>query len=195
MTELIAPIQIMTGHTSPETAYVVDDYPYGYVLRCKIRYWIETASKGAKKGQSRFMSQTTNPKVDGEAWNKPKGGTYDAMEFMYLDGEGHVQHFGISPTRISPEFHARLTLWGALDQMDAGQRKTYDALLAYMRKYAEPWERFETVVTSMVDHIKATGLDPELTENGVWLWGDNGRAYISAYDFPVYVTTARNRLS
>jgi hypothetical protein len=29
---------ILPDHTTPETAYVVDDYPYGFTLRCKIRY-------------------------------------------------------------------------------------------------------------------------------------------------------------
>ena len=28
---------VLTGHTSPETAYVVSDYPYGFRLRCQIR--------------------------------------------------------------------------------------------------------------------------------------------------------------
>jgi hypothetical protein len=33
--------QILTDHTSPETAYLVEDYPYGFRLRCQIRYWLE----------------------------------------------------------------------------------------------------------------------------------------------------------
>lgn len=38
-------MKVLSGHTSPETAYVVDDYPYGFRLRCKIRYWIETKKR------------------------------------------------------------------------------------------------------------------------------------------------------
>ena len=35
-------MQILPGiHISPETAYVIDDYPYGFRLRCRIRYWLE----------------------------------------------------------------------------------------------------------------------------------------------------------
>ena len=49
--------QILQGHTSPETAYVVDDYPYGYTLRCRIRYWLEVNERHGV----RFVSQTTNP--------------------------------------------------------------------------------------------------------------------------------------
>ena len=83
----------LKGHTSPETAYVVDDYPYGFRLRCKIRYWIET-----KPGfGQRMASQTTNPKKAGECWNKPKPSTYSPVRVLYLDDKGHVQGDGLSP--------------------------------------------------------------------------------------------------
>jgi hypothetical protein len=81
-------LQLLSGHTSPETAYLVEDYPYGFRLRCKIRYWLEYK---AKKG-FRFVSQTTNPKRPGEVWNKPKASTYAMFGgAMYLDDNGHVQ--------------------------------------------------------------------------------------------------------
>ena len=55
-------ITVLHGHTTRETAYLVNDYPYGFRLRCKIRYWLEY-----KKGHGhRPVSQTTNPKVAGE---------------------------------------------------------------------------------------------------------------------------------
>jgi hypothetical protein len=67
------------GHVSPETAFVVEDYPYGGGLRCKIRYWLEF-----KRGQGfRFMSQTTDPRKaengKPEVWNKPKASTYQSL--------------------------------------------------------------------------------------------------------------------
>lgn len=79
-------------HISPETAYVVDDYPYGFRLRCKIRYWLEF-----KKNKGfRFGSQTTNPKVAGEVWNKPKYSTYsEYAAAMYLNEENHVTWAGL----------------------------------------------------------------------------------------------------
>lgn len=74
----------LIGHTSEETAYIVNDYPYGFRLRCKIRYWLEYSPK---KGY-RFCSQTTNPKLSTEVWNKPKKSTYvDLSAVMYLDPE------------------------------------------------------------------------------------------------------------
>ena len=76
----------LSGHVSPETAYTVEDYPYGFRLRCTIRYWIET-----KKGYGqRLVSQTTNPKRPGEVWNKPKAGTYAPIMVMILDERDHV---------------------------------------------------------------------------------------------------------
>jgi hypothetical protein len=85
-------MQILKNHISPETAYVVDDYPYGFRLRCKIRYWLEY-----KDGKGfRFISQTTNPKR-GDIWNKPKASTYARFgACMYLDEQGHVTWSGLS---------------------------------------------------------------------------------------------------
>jgi hypothetical protein len=86
------PLQVLKGHTNIETAYVVNDYPYGYRLRCKIRYWLEYA-----KGRGfRLCSQTTNPKVAGEVWNTPKKSTYSMLGVMGLDEQGHVTWKGCS---------------------------------------------------------------------------------------------------
>ena len=69
----------LIGHTSAETAYVVDDYPYGFRLRTQIRYWIES-----KQGfGQRFVSQTLNPKNG--VWNKPKAGTYSEIVMLGID--------------------------------------------------------------------------------------------------------------
>lgn len=77
-------------HVSPETAYLVESYPYGFKLRCKIRYWLEVSkTKGV-----RFCSQTTNPKR-GNIWNKPKMSTYCKFSgAMFLDEKDHVQWSG-----------------------------------------------------------------------------------------------------
>lgn len=79
----------MKEYTSFETAHVTPDYPYGYTLRCERREWIETAKKGAKKGQQRFVTCTKNPKTN--RWNKPKGSTYSLFAVMKQDPEtGHI---------------------------------------------------------------------------------------------------------
>jgi hypothetical protein len=80
----------LVGHTSPETAYVVDDYPYGFKARTRIRYWIDA---GGKKGW-RMISQTEDPKT--KRWNKPKASTYAAFGgAMYLDSDNHVAWAGV----------------------------------------------------------------------------------------------------
>jgi hypothetical protein len=77
----------LTGHASPDTAYLVTDYPYGFKLRCQIRYWLERhPSRGF-----RFVSQTENPKT--LRWNAPRASTYARLAgAMYLNEEGHVRH-------------------------------------------------------------------------------------------------------
>lgn len=86
-------MKILAGHTTPETAYIVEDYPYGFRLRCKIRYWLEYVPK---KG-FRLWSQTTNPK-QGNGWtNKPKASTFQRFAgCMFLNEEGHVAWTGLT---------------------------------------------------------------------------------------------------
>ena len=85
-------MKILSNHTSPETAYLVEDYPYGFRLRCKIRYWLES---DPKRG-TRFMSQTSNPKK-GNIWNKPKASIYAQFGgCMILDENDHCTWTGIS---------------------------------------------------------------------------------------------------
>jgi len=83
-------METLTGHTGPETAYTVADYPYGFRLRTSKRYWVET-----KEGQGmRVVSQTLNPKTG--RWNKPKASTYSLIKVLFLDAAGHVQADGLT---------------------------------------------------------------------------------------------------
>jgi hypothetical protein len=86
--------KVLSGHYNKDTAFVVDDYPYGFRLRCKIRYWLEVNGKG-----TRFWSQTTNPKRtnDWDTANTPKASTYCVAGAMYLDEENHTHWDGFSP--------------------------------------------------------------------------------------------------
>lgn len=83
---------ILKGHISPDTAYVVNDYPYGFRLRCIMRYWLEySPGRGV-----RLVSQTSNPKR-GNIWNKPKASTYAKFGgCMYTTEEGHVCWQGLT---------------------------------------------------------------------------------------------------
>jgi hypothetical protein len=116
--------KILAGHDSPETAYVVDDYPYGFRLRCKIRYWLEYKPKHGY----RLMSQTTNPKR-GDVWNKPKGSTYVPIAAaMYLDENGHVQWSGLGYYHDAAECRAWLDTFG--DYLPGMVKKELDIWLA-----------------------------------------------------------------
>lgn len=75
-------------HTSPETAYIIEDYPFGFRLRCKMRVWIESDKK---KGM-RVVRQTTDPRKAGEFWNAPKKSTYSDIRVLYLDSDtDHIE--------------------------------------------------------------------------------------------------------
>jgi len=92
----------LPGRISPETAYYVNDYPYGFRLRCQIRYWLEF-----RPGFGfRFVSQTTNPKRPGTPWNKPHAGTYSLAAALYLDAVGHVHCAGLSEYSNGAELDA-----------------------------------------------------------------------------------------
>ncbi len=81
------------GHKSMETALVVHDYPWGFRLRTKIRYWVESSPRA--DGGQRFCSQTINPKTG--CWCAPKKSTYSCVVIIYLDENDHIQaeHLGI----------------------------------------------------------------------------------------------------
>lgn len=113
----------LIGNDSEETAYVVDDYPYGFRLRTTIRYWIETA----KNKDQRFVSQTKNPKTG--QWNKPKKGTYSSVIVMGIDDNNHVTidgyHMGTYEDKVN-EFIGKY-------QLTDIQKKSMDIARAYAR--------------------------------------------------------------
>lgn len=127
-------MKILSGHYSEETALVINDYPYGFRLRCKIRYWLEVNSKG-----TRFWSQTTNPKKPGEVWNKAKCSTYCLFGAMFQKEEeageenGHVGWTGLSMYDIKEKgkdwlatYHVGLT---------EGQVKELEAFIKLIEKH------------------------------------------------------------
>lgn len=113
----------LIGHESEDTAYVVDDYPYGFTARTSIRYWIETA----KNKDQRFVSQTKNPK-NGQ-WNKPKKGTYSSVIVMGLDENNHVNIDGYHMGTYEDEVDAFIGKY----QLNDIQKKTMDIARAYAR--------------------------------------------------------------
>ncbi|MDD2246351.1 MAG: hypothetical protein PHC39_04635 [Proteiniphilum sp.] len=116
-------VKQLTGNDSEESAYVVDDYPYGFRLRTTIRYWVETA----KNKDQRFCSQTKNPKTG--QWNKPKKGTYSSVIVMGLDENNHVTHTGYHMGTYEDEVDQFIAKY----QLSEVQKKSMDIARAYAR--------------------------------------------------------------
>jgi len=76
-------------HTSFESAYIVDSYPYGFREKTEARFWIESNKKG-----QRMIFQTLNPKT--KQYNKPKAGNYYLVGVLYVDENNHVHFNGLS---------------------------------------------------------------------------------------------------
>lgn len=117
----------LTGHTAPENAFVVADYPYGFRLRTKIRYWIETTKHGM-----RMCSQTMNPKVPGEKWNKPKCSTYAPLMVLAVDEQGHIHQDGIGGYADEAQLDAFLGKYPEAFQTER-DRKTIEGMRAWCR--------------------------------------------------------------
>lgn len=170
-------VTVLHGHVSPETAYLVNDYPYGRTLRCQMRYWLQTATKGQYRGQTRLMRQSTNPKR-GDALNPPKAwGQYSHFMVMYLDptqqnrqGEDYVRTMACG-FWLSPTFHARMTLTGALQQLTDEQRARYTTLLNISQGEANKrsWAEWDTLLGAVRQHVAEHRQPPQRTDNGIML--------------------------
>lgn len=71
-----------------ENSVEVDNYPWGFRLKTKRRYWIETTKNG-----DRFCYATLNPKTD--QWCKPKKSTYSAVVIL-VDDNGYITSYSLS---------------------------------------------------------------------------------------------------
>jgi hypothetical protein len=122
-------MNVLHGHDTPDTGHLTFCYPFGRTVKCVRREWIESADKGAKRGQQRFVTQTTHPTFNGQysarieadgqeaadswaraqvragavRWNKPNAGTYSILVVMVErpldDGTGRV---GVDHVALSP---------------------------------------------------------------------------------------------
>ena len=77
-------MKMLKEQPTEENPHIVNDYPYGYSLRCIMRYWIETTKRG-----QRSCRQSQNPKTG--KWNKPKKSTYSNIMLAGLDEKGHYK--------------------------------------------------------------------------------------------------------
>ena len=92
-------MNIIYNKDSADNAVVVDDYPRGYKLRTKRKYWIETT-----KRVDRLCYQTLNPKTD--KWCAVKKSTYAGIKVLYENEEGHIKTHSLDPAWASKEWLA-----------------------------------------------------------------------------------------
>ena len=71
-----------------ENSVEVDNYPWGFRLKTKRRYWVETTNHG-----DRFCYATLNPKTN--TWCKPKKSTYNAIVIL-VDDDGYITSYSLS---------------------------------------------------------------------------------------------------
>jgi len=83
---------VLHGHTSEDTACLVDDYPYGRRARTQARFWLE---HNRTRGY-RFVKQTLKPKSN--RWNRPKKSTYTrSLTVIFKEAKtGHIHAASVS---------------------------------------------------------------------------------------------------
>lgn len=147
---------ISSKHNSPETAYVIADYPFGMRLRCFKRIWVETGTKGAGKGLQRIGYQTTvkrfnieytdnglnleAPMAEPRAWNKPKFSTYGSIAILWIDpSTGYVETAILGQFPWTEHLDRFADRYG--DALDDEQKARFEHLDRLFRKVAERAER------------------------------------------------------
>lgn len=150
-------VTVLHGHTSQDTAYVQEDYPYGRELRCQRRVWLETNKRG-----TRFVTQTSNPQ-HGQDWrNKPKASVYSPWAVLVIEAghedehDGpHVTYYGAGPN-IGPAQVVRYTVCGFVDGLSVEERKTWDVLVKMGRRFDHrDWERWTTETIPLAAKMRA----------------------------------------
>lgn len=167
-------MQILKGHVSPETAYVVNDYPYGFRLRCTIRYWLDVN----KTHGVRLVTQTTNPKR-GHTWNQPKQSTYSRFGgCMYLtdDPPGHVAWSGLSEYSDLAETAAWIEKYGEGNVVPEKTRLWHEA----QKRYAEARARGKAMNEAAVEAALGASLNLAAHEAGIPLPQGDGIVAVDA---------------
>lgn len=112
----------LTGHTSYETAYKIENYPWGFRLRTTQFVWIETV----KKKGDRVVRQTIDPRTGKLC--AAKCSTFSPIKWLYIDEKGHVQSSGVNIYTDRAVITAAVEKMG-IDNLNAEQRTQYNSLL------------------------------------------------------------------
>jgi len=113
---------ILKGHTSFETAYKIENYPWGYKLRTTMYIWVESV----KKKGDRIIRQTIDPKTNRLC--APKASTFSPIKWIYLDEQGHVQSTGLNIYTNKEVVSKCIELIG-IENLNEFQRTQYNQLM------------------------------------------------------------------
>lgn len=113
---------ILKGHTSFETAYKIENYPWGYKLRTTMHIWVESV----KKKGDRIIRQTIDPKTNRLC--APKASTFSPIKWIYLDEQGHVQSTGLNIYTNKEVVSKCIELIG-IENLNEFQRTQYNQLM------------------------------------------------------------------
>ena len=146
---------IIYNKDSADNAVVVDDYPWGYKLRTKRKYWIETTKRG-----DRLCYQTLNPKTD--KWCAVKKSTYAGIKVLYENEDGHIKTLSLKPEWDSKEWLAEfLELVDETKLTDAQRAKICETKTIH---HCQKLVKVEIVNTTMMDQEEKAKRDAEQEE-------------------------------
>jgi hypothetical protein len=148
---LIAGAHLARG-TVPPNAFIIHDYPDGFRIKCKKANWVERADKGAKKGEFRLVTATSDERHERpDFWRQPHAGNYYPVLLAYqvedpgAEDDGHI-HIAVVSAYDGPlkfaEFQRRFgaSLGGDLDYV----ARALDAAERISRRYnATSWREFD----------------------------------------------------
>ena len=143
---------IIYNKDAADNAVTVEDYPWGYKLRTKRKYWIETTKRG-----DRLCYQTLNPKTD--KWCAVKKSTYAGIKVLYENEDGHIKTYTLDPVWDSKEWLAEFQdLIDVTKLTDAQRAKICETkTIHHCRKLV----KVEFVNTTMMDPAEKTKRDAQ----------------------------------
>ena len=146
---------IIYNKDSADNAVVVEDYPWGYKLRTKRKYWIETTKRG-----DRLCYQTLNPKTD--KWCAVKKSTYSGIEVLYENEDGHIKTIGMDPQWATKESLAHFQNKVDVTKLTDAQRAKICEAKTIM--HCQKLVKVEIVNTTMMDQEEKAKRDAKQEE-------------------------------
>lgn len=136
-------LTLLRNRVSPETAFIIQDYPYGRRLRCRKRVWLHHA-----RGRTRLMEQTENPIT--RQWNKPHAGAY--YDFMVLCLDNSTGYITIVATGPFTDTILSLLATGIYAQFNQQEKDGFMRVVAQWRHYNPTCQRR---IAAMFRHCRA----------------------------------------